>query len=167
MSIRFITVDDAEAFSALRRDVTRENPAAMGLTYDEELTRTLDYFKAYLSFSHPNAMYGSFVDGELAATAAVGLTSRSLSSCHKMLMWGVFTSPVYRRRGLSRELVETAIQHAFSNDVHRVNLQVYVPNEPAIALYRSIGFVEYGVEPEAVCINGRYHDGVHMTLVNS
>ena len=165
MNIRCISADDAEAFSALRREVTRENPVSMGLTYDEELKRTLDGFQAQLSFSRPNAMFGSFVEGELAATAAIGLTSRFPSSRHKMLMWGVFTSPRYRRRGLSRQVVESAIQHAFGNGVHRINLQVYVPNEPAITLYRSLGFVEYGIESEAVCINGRYHDGVHMTLV--
>lgn len=166
MNIRCISADDAEAFSALRREVTRVNPVPMGLTYEEELTRTVDSFKAQLSFSHPNAMFGSFVEGELVATAAVGYTSKFPSSRHKMVMWGVFTSPRYRRRGLSRQLVEAAIQHAFSNGVQRINLQVYVPNEPAITLYRSLGFVEYGVEPEAVYINGQYHDGVHMTLVN-
>ena len=84
-----------------------------------------------------------------------------------MVMWGVFTSPRYRRRGLGGQVVEAAIQHAFSNGVKRVNLQVYVPNEPAITLYKSIGFTEYGIESEAVCINGQYHDGIHMTLKNS
>ncbi len=165
--IHCISANDAEAFSALRREVTRENPIAMGLTYEEELTRTLDGFQAQLSFSQPNIMFGSFIEGELVATAAVGLTSRFPSSRHKMLMWGVFTSPRYRRRGLSRQVVESAIQHAFSNGVHRINLQVYVPNEPAIALYKSVGFVECGVEPEAIYINDRYHDGVHMTLVEA
>ena len=164
MNIRCISADDAEAFSALRREVTRENPVGMGLTYEEELTRTLDDFQAQLSFSHPNAMFGSFVENELVATAAVGYTSRFPSSRHKMVMWGVFTSPRYRRRGLSQQVVDSAIQHAFSSGVHRLNLQVYVPNEPAIAMYRSIGFVEYGIEAEAVFINGQYHDGVHMTL---
>ncbi len=167
MNIRCIGADDAEAFSALRREVTLENPISMGLTYEEELTRTLDGFRAQLSFSHPNAMFGSFVEGELAATAAVGYTSKFPSSRHKMLMWGVFTSPRYRRRGLSRQVVETAIRHALSNGIHRVNLQVYVPNEAAIALYKSIGFVQYGVESEAVYINGQFHDGVHMTLVQA
>ena len=109
-------------------------------------------------------MFGSFVENELVATAAVGYTSRFPSSRHKMVMWGVFTSPRYRRRGLSRQVVDSAIQHAFGSGVHRLNLQVYVPNEPAIAMYRSIGFVEYGIEAEAVFINGQYHDGVHMTL---
>lgn len=167
MNIRCISADDAEAFSALRREVTRANPVPMGLTYEEELTRTLDGFQEQLSFSHPNTMFGSFVEGELAATAAVGYTSNFSSSRHKMLMWGVFTSPRHRRHGLSRQVVESAIQHAFSNEVRRINLQVYVPNEPAIALYRSLGFVEYGTEPEAVYIDDRYHDGVHMTLVKA
>ena len=62
-------------------------------------------------------------------------------------------------------MVDAALQHAFDISVHRVNLQVYVPNEPAITLYKAIGFVEYGVESEAVCLDGQYHDGVHMTLV--
>jgi len=137
-NVRCINADDAEAFSALRLEITRENPVQMGLTYEEELTRTVDDFRSQLSFSHPNAMFGNLVHGELVATAAVGYTSKFPSSRHKMLMWGVFTSPRYRRRGLSRQVVQAAIQHAFNNGVKRVNLQVYVPNEPAIALYKSV-----------------------------
>ena len=57
-NVRCISADDAEAFSALRLEITRENPVQMGLTYEEELTRTLDDFRSQLSFSHPNAMYG-------------------------------------------------------------------------------------------------------------
>jgi len=167
MKIRRLGADDAEAFSALRREVTRDNPVPMGLAFDEELTRTLDGFRAQLSSPLPNAVFGSFVEGELAGTAAVSRAGPFPSSHHKMVMWGVFTSPRYRRRGLSRQVVEAALQHAFDNGVGRVNLQVYVPNEPAITLYKAIGFVEYGIESEAVCLDGQYHDGVHMTLVKS
>lgn len=110
-------------------------------------------------------VYGTFVENELVATAAVSRAGPFPSSHHKMVMWGVFTSPRYRRQGLSQQVVDTALQHAFDNGVHRVNLQVYVPNEPAITLYKAIGFVEYGKESEAVCLDGKYHDGVQMTLV--
>lgn len=164
MKIRRLGAADAAAFSALRREITRDNPVPMGLTFEEELTRTLDGFRAQLSSPLPNAMFGSFVDDELAATAAVSRAGQFPLSHHKMVMWGVFTSPRYRRQGLSRQVVEAALQHAFDNGVYRVNLQVYVPNEPAIALYEAIGFVQYGIESEAVCLDGRYHDGVHMTL---
>jgi RimJ/RimL family protein N-acetyltransferase len=164
MKIRRLGADDASAFSALRREITRDNPVPMGLTFEEELTRTLDGFRAQLSSPLPNAMFGRFVDDELAATAAVSRAGQFPSSHHKMVMWGVFTSPRYRRQGLSRQVIETALQHAFDNGVRRVNLQVYVPNEPAITLYKAIGFVEYGIESEAVCLDGQCHNGVHMTL---
>lgn len=167
LKIRRLGADDAAAFSALRREVTRENPVPMGLTFEEELTRTLDGFRGQLSSPLPNAVFGSFVESELAATAAVSRVGQFPSSHHKMVMWGVFTSPRLRRRGLSRQVVDTALQHAFDNGVNRVNLQVYVPNEPAITLYKAIGFVEYGVESDAVCLDGQYYNGVHMTLVKA
>lgn len=164
-AIRCLSANDAEAFSALRREVTRDNPVPMGLTLEEELTRPLDGFRAQLAAPWPNAVFGCFVDGELAATAAVSRASPFPSSHHKMVMWGVFTSPRFRRRGLSRQVVGAALQHAFDNGVLRVNLQVYLPNEPAIGLYKALGFVEYGVEPQAVCLDSCYHNGVQMTLV--
>ncbi len=57
--------------------------------------------------------------------------------------------------------------HAFSNGVRRVNLLVYVPNEPALSLYRSLGFKVCGTEPEAVCLQGSYYDGIHMSLAKN
>ena len=40
--IRQLSAADAEAFSALRREVVAVNPLGMGLTLDEELTRPID-----------------------------------------------------------------------------------------------------------------------------
>lgn len=157
-------MEDAEAFSCLRREVTACDPVGMGLSLDEELTRPIEGFRAQLSGPLPNAVFGAHVDGELVATAAVSLTSRFASSTHKMLMWGVFTSPRFRRRGLSRAVVQAAIAHAAAGGVRRINLMVYVPNEAAQGLYRSLGFQVYGTEPEALQLEGRYFDGVHMTL---
>jgi RimJ/RimL family protein N-acetyltransferase len=163
--IRRLGADDAEAFSNLRRELVQDNPVPMGLSFEEELTRTLDGFRTQLSSPLPNAVFGAIVQGELAATAGISRVWQFPSSRHKMVMWGVFTSPRFRRGGLSRLVVDTALRYAFGTGAHRVNLQVYVPNEPAVALYRSAGFTEYGTEAEAVHLDGRYYDGIHMTLV--
>ena len=88
--------------------------------------------------------------------------SHFASSSHKMV--GVFTSPRFRGRGLSRLVVEHAIGHAFDSGARRINLLPYVPNEAALAMYRSLGFVECGAEPEAGHLDGQYFDGVHMSL---
>ncbi|MCD6076822.1 MAG: Acetyltransferase domain, partial [Ramlibacter sp.] len=43
-------------------------------------------------------------------------------------------------------------------------LTVNLPNDPALGLYRSLGFVECGREPDAVQLGGRYYHGTQMTL---
>jgi RimJ/RimL family protein N-acetyltransferase len=165
-AIRILAEADAQAFSRLRRAVTAVDPVGMGLSMDEELSRTIEGFRAQLGAPPPSAVFGAFVAGELVATAAVSRTSRFASSGHKREMWGVFTNPSMRRRGLSRAVVGHAIAHAFETGARRINLLVYVPNQPALALYRSLGFVECGTEPEALQLDGVFFDGVHMTLAS-
>lgn len=162
--IRRLDLEDAEAFSRLRRELVSGNPVPMGLTFEEELSRPIEGFRNQLSSPAPNAVFGMFVAGELVATAAVSRASSFPSSGHKMVMWGVFTSPRFRRRGFSRLVVSHAIRHAFGSGALRINLLAYVPNDAAISLYRTLGFVECGTEPEAIHLNGQYFDGVHMSL---
>ncbi|SFV04100.1 Acetyltransferase (GNAT) family protein [Polaromonas sp. YR568] len=61
--------------------------------------------------------------------------------------------------------VEAALEHARSQDVRRVNLTVFLPNTAAIGLYQSLGFEPYGLEPEAIRLDGTFHDGQHMSLL--
>lgn len=162
--LRQLTASDAEAFSALRRAVTAENPVQMGLSMEEELGRSIESFRAQLSAPAPSAVLGAFVDAQLVATAAVSPAGAFRSSAHKMVMWGVFTHPAFRRRGLCRALVSAALDHACHAGVRRVNLLVYLPNDAAVGLYRSLKFVEFGREPEAIQLQGACFDGLHMSL---
>ena len=164
VEIRQLEARDAEEFSALRRAVTADNPVPMGLTMDEELTRPLQGFRDQLSSPAPNAAYGAFVDGVLQGCAALAWTSRFASSRHKAELWGTFVAPKHRGQGIARMLVGRAIEHGRNNALQRINLMVYIPNAPAVALYESLGFTPYGVEPKAVCLNGQFYDCQHMTF---
>jgi ribosomal protein S18 acetylase RimI-like enzyme len=162
--VRQLASTDAEAFSALRREVTADNPIAMGLTMDEELSRSIEGFRTQLSFPEPNAAFGAFLKDRLVGTAAVAWPSTFLSSRHKADLWGVFVSPLFRRCGIGRALVGKAVAHAQAQGARRVNLTVYVPNASAINLYESLGFLHCGTEPEAICIESAYYDGLRMSL---
>ena len=165
--LRKLNASDAEAFSALRREITAENPVPMGLTLDEELARPIQGFRDQLSYPDPNAAFGAFLDGKLVGSAAVAWPSKFASSRHKVTLWGVFVAPGCRRLGIGKAVVSTAVEHAFANGVRRVNLQVFVPNPEALQLYLPMGFTECGREPEAVCLHGTYYDGVYMSLARN
>ncbi|MFH8745632.1 GNAT family N-acetyltransferase [Streptomyces rimosus] len=60
---------------------------------------------------------------------------------------GVYVRPEHRGTGLARELFAAAVEWAWSRSepaVERVRLWVHEENERALALYRSLGFVETG-----------------------
>jgi [ribosomal protein S18]-alanine N-acetyltransferase len=53
-----------------------------------------------------------------------------------------------RGRGGGRALLEAALRHAHSSGLHKVELEVFPDNGPAIALYASAGFAVEGVRRE-------------------
>lgn len=165
VSIRQLSASDAEAFSDLRRSVVAHHAVGMGLSMEEELTRPIDGFRNQLSLPAPNASFGAFQDEVLLGHAAVAWPSKFASSRHRADLWGVFVRPEARRQGLGRLLVQRAVRHALEQGVRRVNLLVYVPNPEAVALYESLGFILYGREPQALFLNGQFHDGIHMSLL--
>jgi len=57
------------------------------------------------------------------------------------------THPVWRRRGYARMLLDDTLSFARTRGVRYVTLEVRRSNAPAIALYRSLGFVAIGVRP--------------------
>jgi RimJ/RimL family protein N-acetyltransferase len=62
-------------------------------------------------------------------------------------------------------VVRRALEHAKQNGARRANLTVYLPNPEATSLYESLGFTVYGVEPEAVNLDGTYYDGQCMSVL--
>lgn len=61
--------------------------------------------------------------------------------------------PNYRRRGIARHLLSEALAHLYSAGAIRSMLEVRASNEPAISLYRSVGFLPTRRRP------GYYDDG--------
>lgn len=154
---------DAPALIALRLEVAAVNEAAMGVSFAEEQARPIQSFLDHLDPEGPSVLFGAFVGAELVAAAGLHQASRLPSSGHKSVLWGVVVSATRRQQGLGRLVVGAALSHAFSTGARRVNLSVYVPNEAAICLYSSMGFEQYGTEPQALFLAGKFYDAQLMS----
>jgi len=73
----------------------------------------------------------------------------------------------FRGKGIGRELAAAAIERAWSLGLTRIELEVFASNEPAVSLYRSLGFAVEGVKRRARVLDGVSDDIVVMALLES
>jgi RimJ/RimL family protein N-acetyltransferase len=77
---------------------------------------------------------------------------------------GMGLLPEFRGNGIGRELLLSALRHAFK-EFTRIELTVHADNAPAIALYRNAGFKQEGDMQDAVLIDGQYKNALLMAIV--
>ena len=164
MQIRRLTPADAAAYQALRLLALKAEPAAFGASFEEEAAFSVQIIEARLEVRPDRGVFGAFEEGELIGMVALGReTMRKLA--HKSMIWGLYVSHSNRRRGVARQLLDAAIALARATpEVRVVTLYVNASNRPAIGLYESLGFEAYGLEREAMQVDGIFHDELLMAL---
>ena len=63
-------------------------------------------------------------------------------------MMNIAVHPDFRRRGVAQSLVEALVAGLKEKNVRCLTLEVRASNEPAIALYQKLGFVQVGRRPK-------------------
>jgi ribosomal protein S18 acetylase RimI-like enzyme len=152
--IRALAPADAAAFQALRLRALQECPAAFASSYEEEVGTPLAKFEARLQPRAGSAVFGAFRDSGLCALVGIQRESGA-KLAHKSFLWGVYVAPEVRGAGLGTRLVAHALRYAAEVlGTRQVNLGVNTQNAAAVALYRKLGFVEYGLERGYLLVDG-------------
>jgi ribosomal protein S18 acetylase RimI-like enzyme len=76
-----------------------------------------------------------------------------------------FIAPYARGHGLARMMTLRVEEAARSLGYHLLNLDVRETQEPAIALYESLGYIRWGVHPAYARVGGRTVRGIHYNKV--
>lgn len=164
-AIRRLTPEDAFALARLRRESLENDPRSFGATSGDDPHGSEDAFRLSLARVDELAAFGAFgADGELVGI--VGLTrSPKGKRRHTATVFGLYTAPAWRRRGLARRLLEQVIGLARQwPGVEQVKLSVTTAAPGARRLYEDLGFRQWGLEPRAILWGGRYEDEVYLGL---
>ncbi len=163
ISIRNLEPINAQAFKNLRIYAMTESPRAFGSSVTDEQNRSLEQIQQMFS-STVSFGLGVFDTDSLIGLARCECTNR-VKTKHKADIYGVYIHPNYRGQGLARRLLEQLITQAKAvAGLETLLLAVSEHNAPARALYQSLGFLEWGVEPDALRHEGERLTEIYMRL---
>lgn len=168
VDVRRLMEGDADDWQSLRLKGLKEAPTAFSSSFEEESKRTRDSVRERFrtSLSAPtNAVFGAFKGEALVGCIGIYSDGRRKTG-HKMMIWGMYVDTVLRNQGIGKLLVGGAIALARgAPGIVKVELTVESSNRSAIALYQSMGFKTWGIEHQALRIEGVFYDEERMSLV--
>ena len=77
---------------------------------------------------------------------------------------GLIVGSGFRRQGLGEALMNASVAWARLAGITKLTLSVFSDNEPAIALYQKLGFVQEGIEKDRYMVGGLMKDAILMGL---
>jgi ribosomal protein S18 acetylase RimI-like enzyme len=163
VEIRVLTETDAVRWRDLRLRMLREHPDAFGTSYEEALASPLETYAQRLRDPERwtlGALEGEQLLGSVGLRREAGAKDR-----HKAMIWGMYTAPEARGRGIGKALLGEAIARARAMPgLEQIGLAVTTHNTAARNLYTSLGFQTYGLERHALKLGDRYLDEELMVL---
>lgn len=160
LQIRPIREDDAPAFHALVDGVCRER-RFLATCESPPLENTRSFVSSNVKNGCPQyvAEENSTLIGWCDAIPG-GPTTFS----RHVARLGMGVHADHRGRGIGSLLLHAVIARTRELGLEKIELGVYASNEPAIRLYRSVGFTEEGTLRRARLLDGKYDDILMMAL---
>jgi ribosomal protein S18 acetylase RimI-like enzyme len=161
MNIRRLQPSDAATYRTLRLRALREHPDAFTSSFEEESLQPVATSQKRLAGTVK--MWGAF-DGD-ALVGLVGLDREvRAKNRHKATVVGMYVAPEAGRRGIGKALMDALLQEARADGIEMLVLTVTAGNDGARELYVRCGFQTFGIEPNAIKVDGQYYGKEHMTL---
>ncbi len=133
-------------------------------------TMTWQNEKEYLENVSKNKGYRSFNIVELKTDKLIG--SVGLENCDyvaRSAVLGIFIGEDdFRSHGYGTEAIKLLLEYGFKYlNLHSIRLDLLSFNERAHKCYLKCGFKDTGCSREAIFINGKYYDKLHMDILEN
>lgn len=162
--LRNIRRDEAEKYWPLRLEALKNHPEAFGASFEMSIQLPMSEVQERIHTEPDDYILGAYTE-EGILTGTMGFKrEEGLKLRHKGYIWGVYVSPFYRGCGLASRLLREVLDRGRELEgIEQINLSVVTTNESARRLYEQYGFETYGIERNALVVQGKGYDEAHMT----
>lgn len=165
MEVRLLQADDLAAYREIQRLALENHPEAFGMSVAEFDALSDEQALARLTIQLPdNGTIGAFIDSELVGMIGIGRHHRTKTR-HRGIIGNMYVTPNQRGQRIGQSLLDAGIAHLRNLDgIKHIVLAVTTGNRAARGLYRSSGFVTWGIDPDYICVDEQYYDIEWMIL---
>lgn len=161
--IRDLGTNDLEAYIALRQESLADSPLSFGAAPDTDRLSDAAFLEGLIGNPEQQLLLVAEREGRLIGTASA-LRASGVKRGHRADVYAMYVTPAERGQGVARSLMEALLARLRAWGVERVDLSVTDAAPAARGLYRSLGFVEWGEDPDSLRWKGRSTVEHHMTL---
>src|SRR5690606_12116309 len=158
ITIRPLAPADAPLYMGLRREMLADSPWAFAASPESD--RALKEDSLLQTITGPGStIVGAFAAPSPATDAMVGQllsvaglhTNHHPKMAHRAHIWGAYTTPRARGRGLGHRVLRATLGCARAwPGITSVGLSASIRSTEAIRLYERLGFRRWGVEPGVI-----------------
>jgi ribosomal protein S18 acetylase RimI-like enzyme len=159
MKIKMLMQEDWKIWKKFRLEALKNSPENFGDSYEEVLNWTDSDFQETIA---KNDVFCMFNDYSIVSCAGFYVLNLEKTNCYGVV-WGLYTHPDYRGKGLASALMQKVFVHAKSR-VRQLHLKCITSNLSAIAFYQKQGFKIYGMEPRTLKVGDIFFDTHLMVL---
>lgn len=149
LMIRVLTPADLEAYMAIRRDSFTKAPLAFSQLPDEEIDpeRTRQEMARWHDENFMLAYFSTQEEKHMLAGIMGLMRYTAPKRRHRACLWGVYVREEAQGQGIAKQLLAETLKRCREMEgLERVILTVSHHAKAAIALYESVGFVQFGCE---------------------
>jgi len=158
---KILSINDVVDYKNIRLDLLKQNPTNFGSSFEEESMFDESVWQKRLS--NPNATsIGVYNETQIIGLCVVVKNPR-LKMKHKAHLNSMYVRDEFRRRGISKNLLNYVFEFLKDTDVEILCLSVVSENCNAISLYKKVGFIEDGMEQKAIKYKGKYYNLILMS----
>lgn len=165
MQVTVLDASNAQQYRELMLEAYAQAADAFTSTAEEREAEPMSWWVNRIAApSGLTRSFGVFREEQLVGTVALEYSAKPKTR-HSALIIGMYVRPAARRFGAGALLMKAAIAAAGAKPgVRLLRLTVTEGNEPALRLYRSVGFSAWGTEPQAILSASGYKAKVHMVM---
>jgi ribosomal protein S18 acetylase RimI-like enzyme len=166
MLINRLAASDAHRYRDLMLEAYRQASDAFTSTAEERVGEPLSWWENRISNTNGlSESFGAFVEESMVGAVALEYSAKPKTR-HSALVIGMYVKSNHRGHGIARALMQAAIAAATSRpSIQILRLTVTQGNQPAASLYESLGFVAWGIEPQAIYSSAGFKGKVYMSLL--